>query len=79
MREKEAREILKNAEYYEFNSEWFRAKSYLEAIDKAKVLEDALKEMYDDGNCWDTKDEEECGECGWCHSKQAINQWEVEK
>lgn len=29
-------------------------------------LKEALKEFVDDGMCWDTNEEAECGDCGWC-------------
>lgn len=34
---------------------------------------EALEAIYDDGMCWETRDEEECGECGWCKTKNALN------
>lgn len=84
MNEKEARKQISNwvreeRGGFEVPFEYYHAKGYLEAIEKAKGLADALEEMYDDGCCWDTYEEEECGECGWCHSKQALETWKAEK
>ena len=45
-------------------------------IIKRSLLEscfEALEAIYDDGMCWETKDEEECGECGWCKTRDALN------
>ena len=45
-------------------------------IIKRSLLEscfEASEAIYDDGMCRETKDEEECGECGWCKTRDALN------
>jgi len=80
MNAKEAREIIKSRNGLTpkpYSFEEGIANGYFKALKgpEVKALVEALEEMYDNELCWDTKDEEECGECGWCKAKKAINQY----
>ena len=52
---------------------------YLEAIEKAEGLVDALEGLLENECCQDTLEEEHCGECDYCKGEKALAKWEKEK
>lgn len=81
MNEKEAREIVSKGKPSPFTrpipyQEYLEAKIYLEAIEKAKVLEARLRVSMVDCPC-NFKSEEPCDNCN--KNGEAIAQWGREK
>lgn len=82
MNEKEAREFIedKNSDYDTVY--WGECKGYLEAIEKAKVLEEALRAVKADWHntkiCSGDPDWRECA-CSMNVAEKALAQWEKEK
>ena len=84
MNAEEAKNTIKHSEKYcdipdikSHHQSYSIAVGYLKALEgpEVKALIEALEETYENEMCWDTNDEEECGECGWCKAKSAIKQY----